>query len=544
MSDNSSHAQLGYLTERLFNWLLWVFQLPDAGLLIGFFILASAGIVIFAMWGKTTLKIRSLASSLKLIESKQNRHEFTSDFESIYQHFLKTRYLKRAWIEFDETLIQPPNNSNFTESRYQVVQNTHRPHQYFNPHVVPDLRVRPFMAPSTFVGIGLLLTFIGLVAALTAASTAFSDTSANSESIELAINNLLIVAGAKFFASIGGLGASILVSVFSKALQRKIDTKTHELCDALESRLWFVSQTQVSSDQYAHAIRQTARLEELKDQLAVSIGEQLSIAMQSLPEQFAGAVGGQIQPLAAAIGSMADNMGTQLVEAAGGVSNEARQANENAMNSVAETLNKVGERLEAATQGITSSGTALGEHVSTGALALKQEMKESAEMFSELISKANTTSNDLTSAASQINQASVTVAPMLESVRQTQRDSIDAGQAQQELFATLQEGLQKARHDMEENSAQTEALIKSLESLWSNQAEQLKLSDGQLESAFEQIEKMTLVSSQQLNEQLRQMDATLATITGHLNNSQSGLMEAVEALDDTVGKLPANRATR
>lgn len=512
MTENASHAELGVLTEFLFKFLLSGFQLPDVGLLIGVGIVCIAIVVIVVMSMRSSVLLGSVVNARRHVTKYPDRYAFTEQFDSVAEKFLASRYLGRAWYEFEETLIRPPNTQTFTEARYEVIQNTRRPHEYFNLQVIPSLRVKPFMAPSTFVAIGLLFTFVGLVAALTAAASAFTSSGSNGETIELAINNLLIVAGAKFFASIGGLLSSLLVTIASSWWQRRINNATYQLCDDLEKRLWYISQTQVASDQYAHAIRQTERLEELKDQLAVSIGEQFKLAMEDVPQQIAGLVGNELTLVSSAIDNMADNLGSgigaALAQSAGSVSDELRKDTESTIRTMVEELTKASGRLEVTT-----------------------------ESFSKLAGGFNESTESLKGSAGQLYQATNSVRPLIESLEQVQKDASSTQEVFTSVLDRLQQDLQGARDVVQENVQETRAVVENLRELWSAQATQLNLADGQLEAAFEQVERMTRSSAEHLNNQLSKMDSSVAGIATHLNTSNATLTEAVEGLDDTVSKL-------
>lgn len=512
MSENVSHAELGQLTEILFRFLLSGFQLPDAGLLIGFAILVVAILVVVFVSFRSSVLLASVNAASRNVTRYPNKQVFTDEFDTLAEKFLNSRYLGRAWYEFEETLIRPPGNQNFTEARYEVIQNTRRPHDYFNLQVIPSLRVKPFMAPSTFVAIGLLLTFIGLVAALTAAASAFTSSGSNGETIELAINNLLIVAGAKFFASIGGLLSSLLVTVVSNWWQSRISNATYLLCDNLEKRLCYISQTQIASDQYAHAIRQTKRLEELKDELAVSIGRQFGKAMEDVPQQIAGLVGNELKSVTTAIDNMAGNLGSglgkALAQSAGTISDDLRKDTEATIRAMVGELAKASGKLEATT-----------------------------EKFSQLTVGFEGSTESLKGAAGQLYQATDSVRPLIQSMEQVQKDATSTHEIFSEGLVQLKQDLQGAREVVQHNVLETREVIEKLRELWSAQAKQLDLADGQLEEAFETVQRMTRGSTEHLNSQLSKMDSSVASISTYLDNRSAQLSEAVEGLDDTVSKL-------
>ena len=192
--------------------------------------------------------------------------------------------------------------------------------------------------------------------------------------------------------------SSLLVSVFSAWWQNRINKVTNQLCDDLEKRTWFVSQTQVASDQYAHAIRQTDRLEELKDQLAVSIGEQFKLAIEHVPQQLAGAVGGQLAPVIEAIDgiskNLGDGLGKALAESAGSMSEELR-------NNTEETIRTMVTELKNAADGLGDTTARLNK--------LAEGFDESA--------------NTLNGAAGQLYQATNSVRPLIDSMEKLQQDA-------------------------------------------------------------------------------------------------------------------------
>ena len=66
--------------------------------------------------------------------------------------------------------------------------------------------------PNLFVGVGLFVTFLGLVAALGAAAEAITQGAESSKAMKEPIQNLLKAASAKFYASFAGLGVSLLLN--------------------------------------------------------------------------------------------------------------------------------------------------------------------------------------------------------------------------------------------------------------------------------------------------------------------------------------------
>ena len=479
MNDTPTTSELGQATEILFEAILFIFQGEDVGLYIGGGILGVGLIVaLHARFVSSRRIIKAIEQPLRTLSRLNDRREFADGIDDVDTKFRGNALLERAWFEFHETLILPVEHHGYSEKRYDYVQNTQRPQAYFNLAVVPALRLKPWVSPATFIAIGLLLTFIGLVAALTEAASAFTADNADGAAIEQAINNLLIVAGAKFFASIGGLAASLLVTVVLTRRQGHIQARLAALCDALEKRTWYVSATQVASDQYAYAIRQTARLEELKDSLAVSIGQSLQSTVGALPNELAGALSGRFASVVGAIDEMKDELGQNISQA------------------LVENTQPLSDGLRTATEDAIKA-------------ALDQLGQSSADL-AQTTDRITPVVAGFEAAASALINNTVT---------------------------TLQTDMQAARKLVERISEENAAVLTSLRETWDTQANQLKLSDAELEKAFDVILRLTRSSSDHLNEQLKLMDSSAAGIANHLHGAQAELTEAIESLDETVSKL-------
>jgi hypothetical protein len=131
-----------------------------------------------------------------------SREEFVDALPNIERRMLASGYLRHSWEKFRETLIEPTGSDPLSD---RAVRNTVRPQNYFNMSEA-GLRFPLYRAmPNLLVGIGLLLTFVGLVTALyftTEALNSAHDLDASQE----ALKNLLHAASFKFYTSVAGLG--------------------------------------------------------------------------------------------------------------------------------------------------------------------------------------------------------------------------------------------------------------------------------------------------------------------------------------------------
>src|SRR5690606_16676587 len=92
--------------------------------------------------------------------------------------------------------------------------------------------------PNTLVSAGLLLTFLGLVAALHQFSQSMN---VGADGMDGAMRDFMQIASAKFIMSLVGLFCSIVFTFLLRARQNKLDAALHRLCIGIERRLVFVS---------------------------------------------------------------------------------------------------------------------------------------------------------------------------------------------------------------------------------------------------------------------------------------------------------------
>lgn len=132
---------------------------------------------------------------------------FCENFQNIDEAFKKEGSFSHAWAEFGETLVHPEADEQ------KVIRNTTRPASYLNVHAAIEsgLPLPGYQAmPNYFVGIGLLFTFLGLVAGLHYAAEGVN--SPNVKEAQKALEILLKVASFKFLTSIAGILSSLFLS--------------------------------------------------------------------------------------------------------------------------------------------------------------------------------------------------------------------------------------------------------------------------------------------------------------------------------------------
>ncbi|HVW54784.1 MAG TPA: hypothetical protein VHC00_03805 [Rhizobiaceae bacterium] len=126
----------------------------------------------------------------------------------------------------------------FTEDAKGRLESPYPPAQYFNLQMLErqGMRLRFFLGlPNDFVGLGLVFTFLGLVAGLYFASRSMM--SADISEARTALTELLHAATFKFLTSIVGIAISLVMSAAQRILLEKILGRLNELQFLIEERL-------------------------------------------------------------------------------------------------------------------------------------------------------------------------------------------------------------------------------------------------------------------------------------------------------------------
>ncbi len=124
-------------------------------------------------------RTKALRWAVRTVSTAPDRKAFVAQIADVHRAFTQARDAKPgllgffrdteykralgvAWGEYHETMVFPEADSN------DVVRNSLRPSTFFDPEDLGFAIAWWRILPGLFVSIGLLLTFLGLIAALTA----------------------------------------------------------------------------------------------------------------------------------------------------------------------------------------------------------------------------------------------------------------------------------------------------------------------------------------------------------------------------------------
>jgi hypothetical protein len=314
---------------------------------------------IFFMAETTYIRIQ-IRRSITAIKKISSRSDLVAAIPAVQARMIKNKYLRHSWEKFRETLIEPEPDDHSSPA---VILNTSRPQDYFNM-AEAGLRFPVYRAlPNVLVGIGLLLTFFGLVSALFFTTDAINNAT-DPKATQEALRGLLHAASFKFYTSIAGLGGSILLTLVLRHVTSLVESCFDALAFALEAKLQFVTPESIAFKTYRESQEQTNALRLFNTEVAISVGKRIEEALAaSLPGFLAQAMAPIEKSLnevahrltsmnEGAIGQMAGNFVDRLQGAAGAQ-----------MKGIADTLGQLRSSIETLNNQLSESGAALASKV-------------------------------------------------------------------------------------------------------------------------------------------------------------------------------------
>ncbi len=214
-----SFLDVGAWTTHLITPLFYFFKDNNVAPALALLIFGIAvGLCILFLFISSYIRIQ-IRRRTRAVRRAKDKNGFAKGLSHIEKIMISSGYLRHSWKKFRETLLEPLPEE---QSDRLVVFYTARPQAYFNTSEA-GLRFALFRAcPNLLVGIGLLLTFFGLVTALYFTSDAIEKAQDLHASQE-ALQDLLHAASFKFYTSIAGLGGSIILTVVLRYGIRKLN---------------------------------------------------------------------------------------------------------------------------------------------------------------------------------------------------------------------------------------------------------------------------------------------------------------------------------
>lgn len=451
--------------------------------------------------------------------------------------------LEPAWKETEERVIPLP----LGERQIHVVFGT--PRDIWNARHLLSRQINLPLAeavPNLLVGLGLLFTFFFLTLALTQATNALVDQSAQQTDLLEATHGLLSAAGAKFMTSLAGLLASI---VWAIAARRQVATLNRWSGIILEHLSRFVptgggemaalAQLQTSRDhlqtsrdagaQHTELLgltqelliesrEKTGTLKRFETDLAVSLANAISQAVSPQVETMTSRLIDAIDGLSGKIGTMNQQAMQQMLT---DFSAMLKQQTNDEMSQLRQTLDDLSSKLD-------DAGKTIGKSATDASQALDKA-------GSDLLSRVELVTASLSTGAANLEAAAHEVKVAMNDLDVTITDAAELGKKGTAAFQTILGTADTAINNLK---AASDGLGES--------AKAMTTVSGQLADAVDTAEEL---SREQQAAVIAVKDATTtagAAIT-HVSNvlaqtgesTQTMVSEAKNAMDSTARSLAA-----
>lgn len=375
--------------------------------------------------------------------------------------------LATAFSEFRETLIEPARDGEAN------VRNGIRPSTFIN---LEDLRFSLSswrVLPGLFVSTGLLLTFLGLIAALAATKQSIEVGGGDQQKMMLALEGLLDTASAKFTMSLTGLFCSIVFTVVLRHLSSRLERSMANLNHEIESCMDFVS------------------LESLADRQLVAIKEQT--AQQQLLNM----------ELIAQLSKPLERMSSGGVEAMSAMANELGAS---LSSTISTSLDQFANRIEGASQTLATLSDSLGN----ASRRFEENVERSIAGLDVVVQRIAMVTDKLSHAADSV---ATTTTPVMETAKATADTARSLATGSMGLIEAAKAAVDAERAVVVTSATSIEGLVRAFEG-------RAKAYDGQLERAFATY--------------LEQVQSTLGELKNHSDGVHDRFGEALHVLKAVI----------
>lgn len=523
---------------------------------------------------------RDLGFAIESIEgTSEEPEQFALEFYDFNERNKNINRLKRIWQDYQETLVYP--------SEYEVkpcICATAPASEFFNQmSLLSDyVNLRFYNSlPNILTGLGILGTFVGLVAGIGLAQEGL--VSGNLEKLNDSLRGLLSGASLAFITSIVGLLCSIIFSVFEKKIVHTYQKNITYWNQQLEKRICRITPESIAKEQLDQLNKQTELSEGLANQMAFELSnvigqvfdqgmdqkllpaiEKLTGAVEELGKnqhqsnedfmremvaefkQFLSASAGQeMQALTQTLSTMREGLGT-LLDRMGETQTELSEATMQIGTTLREGSNKYIENMEGSMTNMLEKVAEFGE-------ALRGEFRTGVE---DTLSKLDAASRSLSDNVQQLDRTSASLHSVLEhtgnvmedfrmvasSLRDTregmQRVVDDMGQTAQSLqgygekVATTTDEMGETVSKVAEIHQRYSELQEIISSTWEDYAKRFEDADAELERVFKTMHSGVEQFVASTQKYLENMDAHASNVTNTFAGAVNELRELLEELSE------------
>lgn len=442
-----------------------------------------------------------------------------------------------AWREFHESIVDETEDP---------IRNTNRPAAFFNRAAPRQARL--LFWSNVLVGMGLILTFLGLIVALHTASRGMA--SNDPAAMQLSLRALLTVAGAKFFTSVAGVGTSLMLRFAEHGLQKKTNAATEALCALLERGMLYVPPQRLAVEQLDVMREQRDQLKAFNTDFALQLSERMGTQFQ----QAIAPVTASLATLNSSMSAMSDGLGQ-------GAAKAVAEASGGELRALGQTLATLGERLDALGSTVNSSGDDAARQIRAAGADFAQAATDIREAFDRLTGQVDGMGNRFAEQGEAMaGVQNQTLERMLSGLEKAQTQSADAiteavsrlqgaGAAvaetmQRDVSASLAEGVAASQETfkavLEESGEGLRSVAAGLSKSVADAAEQIERASVGFtrsgESAVRTAEAMTSVTGEAKIAAISIGDASkgFSTIAAPVAQAVQALSEAANRIQRSV----------
>lgn len=416
-----------------------------------------------------------------------------------------------------------------------------RPDEFLGLHAI-DARAFParFFAAAHgyFIGLGLVLTFVGLVAALKFAASGVA--SPDLAIAKDALNALLAAAAFKFMTSIAGLGSALVLSIAARSTTCMVEGAALGLARDLERAMTPIFTEGLAYDQLIVAHAQLARLDRIESELSnlssreaatpqtgtgtagveTQRTDELQTILAAFLTELRGATGQEMKQLASKLSHVGDAIGT--MESHVGRSGQH----------FAEQIDRAAERLALAAtklqEGVDAHAERAGALLDARIDSLAAAFSRGEKLLSGATDKA--ASNVLNSVGALDTSIRAQIGSMRDIVAALERTrtaldgsaaswsectkpvlaSVDASRQITTELGEVAGRISAAQRDMAETAQAVAQLSERIGKVWDNYCGRFEKVDGELEAVFERLQGGTRAFGEEVMDFVGKLDTSLA----------------------------------
>ncbi|MGD0076216.1 MAG: hypothetical protein ABSD31_18025 [Candidatus Binataceae bacterium] len=461
-------------------------------------------------------------------------------FDSVEQLFEASEPLQQAWRGFQRQVLLVRNLSG--DDR---IYSSDSADNAFNESTVIDSRLnRSFYSslPGLVTGVGLLLTFIAILFAL-------SDVQITSAGELKGVNNLVSGLSGKFVSSVAALFAASLFLLFEKPLFHKIENSRRKLVAAIDAVVPRRTANSILSDLHRDIAEQSAAFRSFNSDLSLKLRQGFSESMGPLQRRMIDAIDELNRLMRASEAQKQDSITGTL-----------STVMEEMQRSIANSLSEMGARF---TDALSGNATQQFERVaaslnSTASLleGMNTQFRTTQAALNELVSFAkNSTTEQFALGKAQTEELTAVLNRLMNQMNETAGSSVTnmsvaMAAAAQELSVKVAELSDKMSSSMltatEQAAGAAGKVVEQANNLSSQNAEQIARMLERFKLQFEKVEDLgllldgTLTQFKQSLPEFTKIAGELRATTGQVGEAAAHTAESATAMrtvQESIGRV-------